>query len=133
MKNVLLTCALLAMSHAGFCQEPVKGKILLEINAKDALSYQGAQQQVICELTDPTVAIFRSDNKGGKTRGMILKADHCKSECPAGGGGGKYTLGGNVRAMKEDGSVLYAREAVIDLAEETVTFKMDIGIDVPKK
>ena len=137
MKNVLLTCALLMASPVSFCQEPVKGKdgkILLEIHAKEGLSYEGAQKQVICELTEPTVTLFRSDKKGGKIKGMTLKANHCKAETSAGGGGGgRYLLSGNVRAGQEDGSVINAKEAVIDLAEETVSFKMDIGIEIPKK
>jgi len=134
--STLLACALLAASQVSFCQEPPKakdGKILLEIAAKEGLSYEGAQKLVICELKEPTVTLFRSDNKGGKVKGMILKADHCKGESPAGGGAGKYTLSGNVRAGQGDGPVINAKEAVIDLVEETVTFKMDIGIEIPKK
>jgi hypothetical protein len=64
---------------------------------------------------------------------MILKADHGKGESPADGGAGKYTLSGNVRAGPGDGPVIKAKQAVIDLVEETITFKMDIGIDIPKK
>jgi hypothetical protein len=140
MKFFTLVCAFLAIAPAIFSQEvqkdrpkPKEGQILLEFRSQHALSYENAAKQSICELTKTSVMLFRADGKGGKRKATTVRADRGIVESKPGAGPGKITLSGNVRAEEVDGTIISATEAVIDLVEETLTFKKRISLVTQEK
>ncbi len=139
MKSSFWTCVFLAAWSTGFGQEPGKGllkiqdgKLLAEIECQEALSFSG-DAKMTSQFNKVSIMLFRHNEKGEKVRGMTIKADQGSAESPSDGRVRMITLNGNVRAEQRDGTVINAKEAVIDMVEETVAFKMDIGVDIPKK
>ena len=132
------TFAFFVLASTGFAQEPggepvrtQGGKLLAEIDCQEVLSF-GGDAKMFSQYTKVSITLFRSDQQGQRVNGMTLKADQVSSESTAQGGLRMLTLKGNVRVEQKDGSVITAKEAVIDFSEETITFKMDVGIVIPK-